>query len=575
MGFGNGQGCQADRAWTSFPQNRGGGVDLGKLLERYDQEPEMRSAVEHNVQVLKCVRGGLRMAEAHAIDFDPRSDYWHPPERRLAVAYLADRWTGRVAPVGAVRELALRLVQHFEQARIDGLVTDVGVDDVQVATVAETLVEHVRRLGQLPAWEKARAFWPKLPATIAEHMVEFLEEVRATDSWERSFKNRVPWLAYLGCRSLEQVAARRAFFYGYANLWTTTNAYVRAGAQSFASILQNTKVADVLRPVRRWAAGENPLQTGFATLGKDDETPQNRAEYSTVIELYGFLNLHRQPFYNNLAERYRDWFAVDAADPFGLMAGVGKETTAWLDRNPDGVGRLAAAFRKWVATKPRSRVGFENVDRPRAERRARESGDESADVALLKELDQAARVELDKLTEREAAACALHLLLDSEVYRSSLVVPSPTPPSVPPPDPAIVVHLRPRSAGCSGLPLPSSRESSAEAPPSSLRCRENHNMLHFTGKVMGTAGDIDGVRERPRLPGRSRLDFFPAQEGSFRPVHQLDSPLPALRTSRATAASSPAPVGPPAGGPRPAGSPPRHRGVPPTRGRLRGKVARC
>ncbi len=27
---------------------------------------------------------------------------------------------------------------------------------------------------------------------------------------------------------------------------------------------------------------------------------------------------------------------------------------------------------------------------------------------------------------------------------------------------------------------------------------------------MGTAGDIDGVRERPRLPGRSRLDFFPA-----------------------------------------------------------------
>lgn len=61
----------------------------------------MRAAVEHNIQVLKCIRGGLRMAEAHALDFDPRADYWHPPERRLAVAYLADRWSGRVAPVRA------------------------------------------------------------------------------------------------------------------------------------------------------------------------------------------------------------------------------------------------------------------------------------------------------------------------------------------------------------------------------------------------------------------------------------------------------------------------------------------
>ncbi|MBN1772042.1 MAG: hypothetical protein JXB32_12310, partial [Deltaproteobacteria bacterium] len=84
--------------------NHGGAaIDLGRLLDRFDREPEMRAAVEHNIQVLKCIRGGLRMAEAHALGFDPRADYWHPPERRLAVAYLADRWSGRVAPVQAVR----------------------------------------------------------------------------------------------------------------------------------------------------------------------------------------------------------------------------------------------------------------------------------------------------------------------------------------------------------------------------------------------------------------------------------------------------------------------------------------
>ena len=37
-------------------------VDLGSLLERYEREPEMRSVVQHDVEVLKCIRGGRRMA---------------------------------------------------------------------------------------------------------------------------------------------------------------------------------------------------------------------------------------------------------------------------------------------------------------------------------------------------------------------------------------------------------------------------------------------------------------------------------------------------------------------------------
>jgi MoxR-like ATPase len=407
-------------------------VDLGNLLDRYEQEPEMRAAAQHNVQILKCVRGGLRMAESNRIAFDPRSDYWHPPERRIAVAYLADRWTGRFVPAQAVRDLGFRIVQHFEQARREGLVTHLGVEPNEVTRACEALLDHVRRLGPVPAWDQLRANWPKLPATPADDLVAFLEGIHPAESWERSLKWRLPWLAYLGAVSPEAVGARRAFFYGYANLWTTTNAYVRAGAQSFAPVFQNTRPSDILDYVERWANGESPMKTGFNTLGKDDTEPQNRAEYSTVIEVHGFLNLQRAPFYNNRAEVYRDWFQVGVAEnAYELVNLVGDRTGRWIDEHATEAGRYASLFRSLAALPTKTRVEFETVDNPKAERRARKLGEEPGDSALLAELDREARADVDSLTDREAAMCALHLLLDSEVYRSSTVDPKPKPKPLP------------------------------------------------------------------------------------------------------------------------------------------------
>jgi hypothetical protein len=409
-------------------------VDLGNLLDRYEQDPEMRTDVQHNVQILKCVRGGLRMAENHRIAFDPRVDYWHPPERRIAVAYLADRWTGRFVPAQAVRDLGFQIVGHFERARRDRLVTYLGVEPSEVTRVCEILLDHVRRLGPVPAWDQLRVTWPKLPATPAEDLVAFLQGIRTAESWERSLKWRMPWLAYLGAESPEAARARQAFFYGYANLWTTTNAYVRAGAQTFAPVIQNTKPADILDYVERWAKGESPMKTGFNTLGKDDTEPQNRAEYSTVIEVHGFLNLQRTPFYNNRAEVYRGWFQLgDAKNSYELVNFVGGQAGKWIDAHAAEVGRYTSLFRTLAALPTKTRVEFETVDNPKAERLARKQGEEPGDSALLAELDREARSDLESLTDREAAMCALHLLLDSEVYRSSPVVtklPKPLPPVV-------------------------------------------------------------------------------------------------------------------------------------------------
>src|SRR5262249_12197937 len=159
------------------------------------------------------------------------------------------------APAAAVRDVAFRILQHLERARLDGLVTYRGVERNEVVRECEVLIDHARRLGPIQAWLQLRSIWPKLPETAADDLVAFIEEVRSSENWEGGFRRLLPWLAYLGAESVNAARARQAFFYGYANLWTTTNAYVHAGAQSFASVLQNTKPADILDYLARWARG--------------------------------------------------------------------------------------------------------------------------------------------------------------------------------------------------------------------------------------------------------------------------------------------------------------------------------
>lgn len=421
--------------------------DLGRLLDQYQNEPEMQRIVEHNIEVLKCIRGGRRMAEAHRTTFDPRIDYWYPPERRIAVAYLADRWTGRFAPARAVRDVGIRIVQHLERARLDGLVLYRGVERSEVVRACGILLDHARRIGPIPGWQQVRSMWPKLPENPAEDLIAFIDEVRSSDKWEGGFKSRLPWLAYLGAESVDAARARQAFFYGYANLWTTTNAYVNAGAQSFASVLQNTSPSDVLDYVARWARGENPMKTGFSTLGKDDVEPQNRAKYSTVVEVHGFLNLERAPFYNNLAEQYREWFGI-GADPnaYDLVSLVGQKTVRWIDEHPTEAARLTALFRQHADTPAKTRVEFETIVSPKIEKLVRQQGEESGDPGLLLELDREARIDLGALSDHEAAACMLHLLLDFEVYRSSFAAKPELPEKVNAPSAPVAPKVAPAAA---------------------------------------------------------------------------------------------------------------------------------
>ena len=411
-------------------------VDLGSLLDLYDRSEETRNAVAHNIGVLKCIRGGLRTAERHRIAFDPRREYWRLPERRLAVAYLADRWTGRFAPASALRVVARRVLLHFDQARTDAVVSYRGVEYEQAdggfAKICEALAEHARRLAPIPEWAQLRKVWPKLAETAGEDVARFLLAAPSTDDWERGFKRRLPWFGYLGERSNEDLQNRQAFFFGYANLWTTTNAYLSGGAQHFAPVIQNTPTDRMLDAALQWATGTNPIKTTFLVLGRDDEDdgPQDRSRYAPVVEVYGFLNLERAPFYNNRAETYRDWFGVPGdINPYDLTATVGKVTAEWLTRNPAAVDRLFKLFRSIINQPSSTRVELETVEPPKIKKQA---NDDLLDVRLFEELETTAKSELMTLGDRDAASLTLHLLLDSKVFLGD---PPPPPPPLPLPRP--------------------------------------------------------------------------------------------------------------------------------------------
>jgi hypothetical protein len=358
------------------------------------------------------------MALAKRVVFDPRAEYAYKPERRFPLAYFAN-WTDDFFPADALRRYALQVFQHFERARAEGVVRYFGLNYEEAgghAAICDSLIGRARSLQPTAAWDQLRRVRNALPRTPADDVAKFLERAKSTETWEMAFSKRLPWFAYLGTASLEECVERQAFFYAYANLWTTTNAYVRAGAQSFASVLQNTMTAIGLDYPCLWRAGERPTHTRFPTLARADDEVKDRSDYSPVAEVFGFLNLHREPLYNGFAEPYREWLGDTGAreddSAYELTHRLAQRTSAWLVEHPRAIPKLVELLDGHLAEPLQTRVRFENLARTRAHKAAQpELGDER----WRAELDDHARADLRALSDRERAAVALHLLLDSEV----------------------------------------------------------------------------------------------------------------------------------------------------------------
>lgn len=416
---------------------------ISDLWNSYQQSPAVRDHVLHNVMILRCVRGGLAMARAHPFDFDPRVEYWRRPERRLLVAYFANNWGDRMTPVEPLRRFARQAFEHFDSLHAQAVFQSMGADweyaEGDLTKIQDGLLVACNSLQVSDDWEKIRKVWKnsKLPATAGEHLGTFVQKAIAilknTTGLEGelgiSFRHRLPWFAYLGGGNQEVIDQRRAFLYGFANLVTTSNAYVQGGSMVIAPLIQNTPSGSFLNTFNDWSKDGFPGHPPLEALGTQDADPQDCSHYLPMVETYGFLKLHQMPYYNQAAAAYGKWIgASNGTLPLEIMKAVGVKVHDQFQESPNQalIPALAACFRGLCAQPLKSRVWMESALVSKA-KAAGETPDSLVDAGLLLELQDHANA-LQNLSNEDAATCFVHLLLDSRAYGlGEIEVPAPAP----------------------------------------------------------------------------------------------------------------------------------------------------
>lgn len=404
---------------------------VSDLFERSLGNHDIQDYMRHNTLIMQQIRGGLRMVLANRQAFNPRTDYWYRPERRVAVSYAARRWKRHHAPVREVRRFLLHVFQHMDRARELGLIDFEGVEydlaDGGWSGIAATLREHAERLPQSPAWSPIRQVQPGVGPSGREHLVTFMDEVLAAGDgfwslkWpEPSYGLRQRWFPYLGARSEEDLERRMRFFFGYAHLMTSTNSYRNAGAQGFAPLLQNTPTDDLVQVVEAWSSGQTLDEAPFMAWGNDtSNTAKDRSHYSVVTELYGFLRLERVPYVNNVnKELYQEFTGEDGRghdSAFAMIHKAGQLTRDVIRSSPSLQESLAGWLRETAEDVPwegQSVVTLESAGKRLMQRAGQDEGS-LIDATLNGDLRDHAHRDIEALSDEDAAACAFHILLDA------------------------------------------------------------------------------------------------------------------------------------------------------------------
>jgi hypothetical protein len=386
---------------------------LAAVVASLESDDRVRHHVQqHHLNFWRKTRGSFEVLRDVKFEFDPRADYWYRTERRVVVAYLARYFAECFDPPTAMRKLAFDLVQSFERARLRGAFGEPALAGRHAwpwPRLRDALIAVAR---EIPASAEFEVLKRHLKASsVAESLVEFLSAIEGVPALDRIERNlgltrRIAWFPFLGLDDLTQLRDRQRWFSAFYALFTSTNAYKVGGAQTFASVLQNNPSRQLLGFVDCWVSGQTLDQTGFVVNMRDVEQKDIR-HYSTVMELYGFLTLQKQPFYNSAVSAYDTERRPEDGDSIlPALARIGARTRRALSEQPGLVDRLAGLLID----------GLEKLPSPELVAMEGSSTEDLADPIIADEIDEKALAFANKLDRLDAAAVVAHLALDAYVY---------------------------------------------------------------------------------------------------------------------------------------------------------------
>jgi MoxR-like ATPase len=394
------------------------------VIAAYDNHEQVRLAAHHNHFYWRCIHGALALVRKNQISFDPRKDYWHCTERRLLAAFFAERFQESYAPADAMRKLAFQTFLHFQRARDDGRFGEPRLATVEAGLWPEfcdTMLNVAHTLPDMREYLDLRNVWARMLRgdTLKSELMQYLETARSANNLgiiEPAFFRRLPWFPYMGLVKLDDLVNRQRFFFGYYEVLTSTNSYVQGGSMSFAPVIQNNPTDVLLGYLGRWAKGETPHETTFVVEGKHEKS--DKSHHAPVVELYGFLNLHRVPFNNaSTASTYELLARQGDASVFDRLARVGKRTKGYLEQRPDRVAKLAIMFRELAESPPKNPdLKIEGIKLERVAKKYPQEAEVLVENKLIAEMNAAALSRARGLSDLESATSMLHLMLDGYIY---------------------------------------------------------------------------------------------------------------------------------------------------------------